>query len=123
MADRVLADTSVWVDHLRRRSAQLVDLLVAGEVYVHPFVIGELACGNLAQRAKILTALSELPKAEALEHDRVLHFLEEAKLSGRGLDWVDVSLLASAVHSGLAFWTLDRRLAAAARGLDVAMKA
>ena len=123
MADRVLADTSVWVDHLRRRNAGLVDLLEAGQVYVHRFVIGELACGNLAQRTKILAALSELPKAPPLEHDRVLDFLDEAKLIGRGLGWVDVSLLASAVDGGLALWTLDRRLAAAATYLDVAMKA
>ena len=122
MADRVLVDTSVWVDHLRRRNAGLVDLLEAGQVYAHPFVIGELACGNLAQRSKILQALSELPKALVLDHARVLDFLEAAKLMGRGLGWIDVSLLASAVDSGLSFWTLDRWLATAASKLDVSMR-
>jgi predicted nucleic acid-binding protein len=111
------------VDHLRRRNAGLVELLEAGKVHVHPFVIGELACGNLTQRTKILAALSELPKAPVVEHARVLELLEEAKLMGHGLGWVDVSLLASAVDGDLAFWTLDRRLAAAAMELDVAINA
>lgn len=121
MANSVLADTSVWVDHLRRGNAGLIDLLQAGQIYAHPFVIGELACGNLGQRAKILEALSELPQALVVDNGRVLDFLNEEKLMGRGLGWVDVSLLASAVQSGLVFWTLDRRLATAAAELDVAL--
>lgn len=81
MADRALADTSVWIDHLHRRNEKLVDLLLAGGV------------------------------------------LEKTKLTGRGLGWMDVSLLASAVDGGLPFWTLDRRLAKAAADVGVAMKA
>jgi predicted nucleic acid-binding protein len=100
-----------------------VELLLAGRVCVHPLVIGELACGNLAQRGKILRSLSELPKAPVLDHDRVLAFLDQAKLMGRGLGWVEVSLLASATDDGMRFWTLDRRLAAAAAEVGVAMKA
>jgi predicted nucleic acid-binding protein len=123
VAERVLADTSVWVDHLRRRNRGLVELLEAGQVHVHAFVIGELACGNLTQRTKILAALSELPIAPVLDHAQVLEFLEKGRLMGRGLGWVDMSLLASTVHSGLRLWTLDRRLAAVATALDVAMKA
>jgi predicted nucleic acid-binding protein len=118
VAEQVLADTSVWVDHLRRRSVGLVELLEAGQVHVHPFVIGELACGNLAQRSRILALLCELPKARVLDHDVVLEFLEGSKLMGRGLGWVDVSLLASASASGLTLWTLDRRLARAATELS-----
>jgi predicted nucleic acid-binding protein len=123
VADGVLVDTSVWVDHLRRRNAGLVELLEQGRVRAHPFVIGELACGNLSQRAKILQALAELPKASVLDHDRVLAFLEAATLMGRGLGWVDISLLASAAQSDIAFWTLDRRLATAARELQIASRA
>jgi predicted nucleic acid-binding protein len=122
MAERVLADTSVWVDHLRRKNTGLVDLLEAGQISLHPFVIGELACGNLAQRERILAALAELPSAPALEPAQVLSFLENTKLMGRGLGWVDVALLASAVHGQLAFWTLDRRLAAAALRLGIALR-
>lgn len=121
MSDSVLVDTSVWVDHLRRKNAILVSLLDAGQVRVHPLVVGELACGNLAQRAKILTAIAELPKAPTIDHHRAMEFLEVSKLMGRGLGWVDVNLLASAAHGGLAFWTLDRRLATAATELKIAM--
>jgi predicted nucleic acid-binding protein len=122
VAEYVLADTSVWVDHLRRRNAELVGLLEAEAVCIHPFVIGELACGNLAQRATILALLAELPQATTLEHGRVLTFLSSAKLMGRGIGWVDVNLLASAVASGRALWTLDRRLAAAAAQLGAARR-
>jgi len=117
VADRVLTDTSVWVDHLRRRNPDLVALLEAGQVHIHPFVIGELACGNLAQRTTILALLADLPQASALEHERVLAFFDSAKLMGQGIGWVDVNLLASAVEERLALWTFDRRLAAAAKRL------
>jgi predicted nucleic acid-binding protein len=101
----------------------LIELLGQGCVHVHPFVIGELACGNLSQRTKILLSLSELPKASVLDHDGVLAFMEAATLMGRGLGWVDVSLLASAAQSGIALWTLDRRLAVAARELQIEHRA
>lgn len=94
-------------------------LLEAGQVHIHPFVIGELACGNLAQRATILALLAELPQASVVEHERVLAFLETARLMGRGIGWVDVSLLASAVADRLGLWTLDRRLAATAARVGV----
>jgi predicted nucleic acid-binding protein len=119
VASHVLVDTSVWVDHLRRRNTDLVALLEAGQVHVHPFVIGELACGNLAQRATILALLAQLPQVSALEHGHVLHFLDSAKLMGHGIGWIDVNLLASAVTDRLALWTFDRRLAQAAARLSV----
>ena len=108
----MLVDTSVWVDHLRRRDATLVGLLEQAQVWTHAFVVGELACGNLAQRDKLLSALAALPHAPVASHDEVLAFLETHRLMGRGLGWVDVHLLASAKLARLPFWTLDKRLAA-----------
>jgi predicted nucleic acid-binding protein len=122
VAERVLVDTSVWVDHLRRGNTGLVGLLNAAQVCTHPFVIGELACGNLSQRATILAALDALPKVSAPDHSAVLALVEQAKLMGRGLGWIDVSLLASAAHGGVVLWTLDRRLATAASKLNVTLK-
>ncbi len=110
----ILVDTSVWVDHFRRGNSALVASLEAGEVTTHPFVIGELACGQLRARGRILAMLAGLPTVPALSHDEVLHFLEARKLSGRGLGWLDVHLLAAAALSGIALWTLDRRLGQAA---------
>ena len=43
----ILVDTSVWIEHLRSANAILRELLGDGEVLGHPFVLGELALGNL----------------------------------------------------------------------------
>jgi predicted nucleic acid-binding protein len=115
----VLVDTSVWVDHLRRGNAALERRLHGGEVWVHPFVIGELACGHLRRRAEILSLLAALPRAPVVQHSEALEFLESQALIGRGLGWIDVHLLASAQLARIDVWTLDRRLQAAARALDL----
>jgi predicted nucleic acid-binding protein len=113
----MLVDTSVWVDHLRRGNATLAALLEQTQVWTHAFVVGELACGNLAQREKLLSALTALPHAPIAGHNEVLAFLESHRLMGRGLGWVDIHLLASARLAKLSFWTLDKRLAAVATAL------
>lgn len=92
----MLVDTAVWVDHLRRRDPILTGLLEHVQVIVHPFVVGEVACGHLTRRAEILAALESLPKAPVVEHSVVLTFIERHGLMGRGLGWVDMHLLASA---------------------------
>jgi len=115
----MLVDTSVWVDHLRRRNSTLAGLLEQSQVWTHAFVIGELACGNLAQRDKVLSALTALPQAPVASHDEVLAFLDSHHLMGRGLGWIDVHLLASAKLGRLPFWTLDKRLAAVATALQL----
>ncbi len=106
----VLVDTSVWVAHLRETQIDLVNLLNNGEVACHPFIIGELTCGNLKNRAVILSLLHDLPFISAVEHEEVLAFIEGRKLMGKGLGYIDVHLLASAMLSGLSIWTLDKRL-------------
>jgi predicted nucleic acid-binding protein len=116
----VLVDTSVWVDHLRNRNARLAERLEAGEVWIHPFVIGELACGSLAQRRRVLALLAALPGAPVVGQDEVIGFIEARRLYGKGLGWIDVHLLVSAHIVQLPFWTLDKRLAAVARDLGLA---
>ena len=106
----VLVDTSVWVSHLRETHAHLVALLNDGEVACHPFIVGELACGNLKNRTIILSLLEALPMAAAVEHEEALAFVESRRLMGKGLGYVDVHLLASAVLSRFPIWTLDKRL-------------
>lgn len=114
-----LVDTSVWVDHLRARNARINSLLQDGQVICHPFVVGELACGNLRNRQEILGLLAALPEATIAEHREVLHLVDAARLFGRGLGWVDAHLLASALLTGCAFWTLDRPLRKAAAALKI----
>ncbi len=115
----MLVDTSVLVDHLRRRSATLVALLEQTQVWTPPFVIGELACGNLSRRDGVLDALAALPHTPVASHEEVLGFLQTHRLVGRGVGWVDVHLLASAKLARLPFWTLDKRLAGMAAELQM----
>jgi predicted nucleic acid-binding protein len=115
----VLVDTSVWIDHFRRGSARLSDLLEEMQVWIHPFVIGELACGTLSRREEVLGLLEALPHVPLAEHEEVLGFIAANQLHGRGLGWIDVHMLASARLAGQAFWTLDRQLAIAAAELSL----
>ena len=115
-----LVDTSVWVDHLRRRNERLAVLLDDAQVLGHPFVVGELACGNLKNRRAILELLAALPAVSQAEHAEVLHLVESHLLNGRGLGWVDAHLLASCLINGCELWTFDKPLRAAAIGLGIA---
>ena len=116
----VLVDTSVWVDHLRKGNQALSALLEEGRILCHPLVIGELACGNLRNRDEILELLAALPQASSVTFEETFVFLETEKLHGRGLGWIDVQHLTAARLSGCPIWTLDRRLAKAARELSAA---
>jgi predicted nucleic acid-binding protein len=92
----VLVDTSVWIAHFRHRQPVLVDLLRDGLVLAHPFVTGELACGNLRKRAALMADLAALPAAAPASDAEVMRLIESRRLWGRGLGWVDAHLLASA---------------------------
>ena len=115
----ILADTSVWVDHLRNGDERLAQLLSEGRILCHPFVIAELACGHLRRRAEILSLLVALPSATQAGHEEALRFVTERELHGQGLGWIDVHLLASALLTGCCLWTRDRTLSAAARRMRV----
>jgi predicted nucleic acid-binding protein len=116
----ILVDTSVWVDHLRRRNTGLVDLLEHAAVVCHPFVVGEIACGHLIRREEILALLGSLPGSPVLGHAEALAFLDARRLAGTGVGWVDVHVLGSAVLGGHDLWTLDARLRRAASRLGIA---
>ena len=117
----ILVDTSVWVDHLRSGVPELAGLLEDGEASTHPFVVGELACGNLRNRAEVLELLGNLPELPVATHGEVMEVIEGRALMGRGLGYIDVHLLASALLAPSArLWTLDRRLARVAAELGVA---
>ena len=117
----ILVDTSVWVDHLRRGNNVLRELLDAGDVCCHPFVIGEIACGVLTRREEILDLLGRLPAAPEIHHAEVLHFVDVNGLAGSGIGWIDAHLLASAVLAHDRVWTMDRALARAAARLGIAI--
>lgn len=117
----ILVDTSVWVDHLRRGDPGLVDLLERSAVAMHPFVIGEIACGNLRDRESVLELLQDLPAAVVADGDEVLQFIDHHVLHGKGIGYVDVHLLASvALTGGARVWTRDMRLHRVAAALGCA---
>jgi predicted nucleic acid-binding protein len=115
----VLVDTSVWIDHFRRRDAALVTLLENAAVHCHPFVVGELACGHLRGRSEILGLLQTLSMLPEVEHREALAFVDRHQLSGEGIGWLDVHLLAATALAGTTLWTRDRKLAAVARRLGL----
>jgi predicted nucleic acid-binding protein len=117
----ILVDTSVWVDHLRHGDAELVELLEANGVLMHPFVVGEIACGSLADRALTLELLQHLPIAVVAEADEILGYIERQNLHGKGIGYGDVHLLASAAIAGIKLWTRDKRLRAVALELGCAL--
>lgn len=116
----MLVDTSVWVDHLRGGNRRLQASLETDSVLIHPLVIGELACGSLRDRSEVLTLLSKLPQAATADHDEVLRLVEQPKLFGTGIGWIDAHLLTSALLTGAVIWTQDKRLSKTARQLRIA---
>lgn len=118
----ILVDTSVWIDHLRAGNDGLVSLLDAGMVLMHPFIIGELALGELGQRETVLGALSDLPPATVATDTEVLHFIDRHTLFRRGIGYIDTHLLAAVrLTAGARLWTRDKRLHGIALQLDLAM--
>ncbi len=116
----ILVDTSVWVDHLRKGDAGLADLLEHGRVLSHPFVIGELALGNIPRREVFLAAMRDLPKAVMAGDDEALRFISDCALFGLGIGYVDVHLLAAVqLTPGATLWTRDRRLQRVAQKLGL----
>lgn len=119
----VLVDTSVWVDYLRKGDESLADLLRAGEVACHSFVMGELACGEIRGRQAFLQLLAALPVLPKAEDAEVLDFIDRHRLMGKGLGLIDVHLLVSCMLAGITLWTRDARLAEAASHLGISWPA
>ena len=118
----VLVDTSIWVVHLRQGSRRLEKLLMDADVMCHPFIIGELSCGNLKNRNEIISLLQSLPMAPTIEFDEFLFFVDRNHLMGKGIGFVDVHLLASAQLAGVPLWTGDKKLKSSADQLELTFR-
>ncbi len=116
----VLVDTSIWADHFRSGDAALGKLLAAGAVRMHPFVVGELAMGNLRDRARTVALLQALPSLTVTDDAAWHAFVDREALAGSGLGFVDAHLLAASAAAGVRLWTRDRRLAARATAMGCA---
>ena len=118
----VLVDTSLWILHFRSSYPDLAEMLARGEVVTHPFIIGELACGNMKNRSEILSLLKALPEATTALPDEVLGFIEDHQLMGLGLGFIDIHILASAFLTPVPLWTSDAKLKNAAVRLSVSFE-
>ena len=117
----ILVDSSVWIDHARRPIPALNAQLEERNVLCHEMVIGELACGNMRERESALKDLQDLPAAKTPASGDVLALIEDRKLMGRGVGYVDMSLIAAVLaHGSATLWTSDRRLRQVAEELGVA---
>ena len=106
----VLVDTSVWIDFLREGNELLKDFLENGQVYIHPFVIGELSCGNIQKRIQFLSLLNELPTVSVSSNEEVIQFIESNSLFGKGVGYIDLHILCSSIKSNIPIWSKDKRL-------------
>ena len=116
---RVLIDTSIWVDHFRKTTPLLKTLLEEDHVVIHPFIIGELACGSLGNRTEILELLALLPPCHQADFEEILSLIHSKKLYGKGIGFVDVGLVASSLLTQSLLWTADKRLNKVASDLKI----
>ena len=115
----ILVDTSIWIDHLNSSNAELIKLLNSNRVCIHPFIIGELACGNISNRKEILSLLKALPRVEPALEEEVFSLIEKRNLYGIGLGLVDINLIASALIHDVKIWTFDKSLTKIAKKLNI----
>jgi len=119
----VLVDTSVWIRFLANRAPYAIELdrlLGLDEVTGHELVYGELLIGDRGGRGKLLAAYEHMHQASVVPHPDVVAFVRHRNLHGRGVGWIDIHLLASAIVGRLQLWTADPRFAAVARDLGIA---
>jgi predicted nucleic acid-binding protein len=116
----ILADTSVWIDHLRSGDEELSEELKSGNVAIHPLITAELALGSLRDRARTLALLDALPQVRVAQLGEVRRMIETRRLYGSGIGLMDAHLLASVlISSPTLLWTRDKPLRRAAAGLGI----
>jgi len=116
----ILVDTSVWVDHIRRPSPELVELIRSRRCLLHPYVLAEIALGNLPDWPARVARLRALPGVTPLPDDALLGLVEELGLQGSGVGFVDAHLLGSCRgRPETLIWSRDKRLASRAESLGI----
>lgn len=116
----ILADTSVWVDHFRKRDPELHRQLEHNNICTHPLVVAELALGNMVNRQTTIAYLDLLPVAKTAQTHEVRHMIEARSLFRRGIGYVDAHLIASTlITPHTALWTRDRCLRGIAESLGI----
>lgn len=117
----ILADSTIWIDHLRKPIEQFMYLLDDEQIVIHPFIIGEVALGSHRDRARLISRLQKLVQVRVARPETVMALIEVEQLYGQGMGFVDANLLASArLTPGIQIWTRDKRLHSLAGRLDLA---
>lgn len=117
--NHTLVDTSVWIDFFRSGNSKLDHLLEEGNIILHPFIFGELVCGNFKNRETVLSLLENLPCCKPAQHNEVVHFIESNQFFGRGAGWIDFHLLVAAKLNNLEIFSLDKKLQSLSREIGV----
>ncbi|MGA8215835.1 MAG: type II toxin-antitoxin system VapC family toxin [Candidatus Sulfotelmatobacter sp.] len=116
----ILADTSIWIDHLRSENKEMHRLLDQGQIVIHPFIIAELALGSLRKRARTLALMDLLPQVRMPQLAEVRLMIEARRLYSSGIGLVDAYLIASVfVNSPTLLWTRDKPLRKVAEALGI----
>ncbi len=116
----ILADTSVWIEHLRSGNQELQKRLSQGQIVIHPFIIAELALGSLKERAKTLALLDLLPQVRVAQMDEIRTLIEARHLYGLGIGLTDAHLIASVlIKPPTLLWTKDKQLRKVAEALGI----
>ena len=116
----ILADTSIWIDHLRSGDKRMHQHLDEGQIVIHPFIIAELALGSLQERGKTLALLDLLPQVRVAQMSEVRQMIEARRLYSLGIGLTDAHLIASIfINAPILLWTRDRRLRKAAEALGI----
>ncbi len=115
----ILVDTSVWIDHFHHTDEDLKELLLSNHVCIHPFILGELSCGNISNRKEVLSLLRTLRIIDLVLDEEVFLLIEDRKMFGKGLGFIDIHLLASALIHQVSIWTRDKSLKQIAKELGV----
>ena len=116
----ILADTSVWIDHLRSEDKILRQHLNQGQIVIHPFIIAELALGSLKDRTRTLSLLDLLPQVRVAQTNEIRALIETRHLYNRGVGLTDIQLIAAAlINPPTLLWTRDKPLRKAAEALGI----
>jgi predicted nucleic acid-binding protein len=118
----ILADSSVWIHHFRKPQELLPQLIGRGELYIHPYVVCELALGSVPDRPKLISFLQSLPSFGQSEPSGLLLFVQKQELHGKGVGMIDAALLQCCAQSEALLWTIDKRLFAQADRLGIAYR-
>jgi predicted nucleic acid-binding protein len=116
----ILADTSIWVDHLRNRNPEVERLLGGGQIVMHPFIVAEISLGSLHNRRKRLDDLEALLQVKVAALNEVRHMIESHSHFSKGIGLTDAHLIASCLMTpGTQLWTRDSALKCVAAALGI----